>query len=81
MTSKALKRLSAGKENYDLSVDLFSTGKQGEVGVKATLTIFSPGVDGKPGTTQRRTVGLGTGADIKTAEAMAVESALNSAGV
>lgn len=81
MTSKALKRLAKSNKNYDLSVDLTGSGKQGEVVVKATLTIFTPGVDGKPGITDRRVVGMAVGTNVKDVKAEAVEDALLAAGV
>jgi hypothetical protein len=81
MTSKALKRLANSEENYDLSIDVMTTGKQGEIGVKAILTLFKPGVDGKPGVTSRRTVGIGIANSLTEAKNSAVEDALLAAGV
>lgn len=80
--SKALKRLTTKHLNYDLSMDIMSTGKAGEIGVKAVLTIFKPADEtGKPGTTERRTVGIGVAADLKTAKETAINDALLAAGV
>lgn len=82
MTSEALKRLSGDKSNhYDLSVDIMSSGKQGEVAVKAVLTLFTPGVDGKPGVTSRRVVGVAMGPDFETVKTKAIEDALTAAGI
>jgi hypothetical protein len=81
MTSEALKRLTSSSKNYDLSVDIMASGKQGEIAVKAVLTLFTPGVDGKPGVTDRRVVGMAMGADFKTVKAEAVADALEAAGI
>lgn len=81
MTSKALKRLASSNKNYDLSVDMVGSGKQGEIAVKAILTLFTPGVDGKPGVTDRRVTSIATGTDLKAVKQEAIEDTLAAAGI
>jgi hypothetical protein len=81
MTSKTLERLTKSNKNYDLSVDFIGSGKQNEIAIKATLTLFTPGVDGKPGVTDRRVIGIATGTDFKVVKAEAIGDALKLAGI
>ena len=82
MTNKLIKRLAKDHANYDLAVDIMTTGKNGEYGVRATLTLFKPADEhGKPGTTMRRTVGIGVATTIEEAKQSAIKDALVAAGI
>lgn len=81
MTSNALKKLASSDKHYDLSVDAVGSGKAGEVAVKAILTLFTPGVDGKPGVTDRRVSIIATGTDMKEVKLEAIQDVLAAVGI
>lgn len=76
MKIKRLESLAKGSLNYDLNVEAMGGFKQGEVAIKAFITLFNS--DGK---IVKKATAMASNPDIYLAQKLAIEAALERVGV